>query len=230
MSPVRIRLLSGVALLFAWAASAQDLASTLHRMDELSRGFRSVTADVNKVAYTAVIKQSDESSGHLTVYRRKAKDLRMLFEIVKPDPGAVSYADDKIQIYYPKLSEVQEYDLGGKQSHLVEEFLLLGFGTSSADLQKKYSIKYIEAGTAQGRKTDLLELVPRSTEARGHFPRIEMWVAQKEGYPLRLKLHQPSKDYQLAEYTNVRVNPPDITEASVRMKLPQGVRKVRPQT
>lgn len=56
-----------------------------------------------------------------------------------------------------------------------------------------------------------------------------MWIAQDGGYPLRLKLHQPSKDYQQAEYTNVRVNPPNITEAAVRLKLPKGVKKVRPQ-
>ena len=124
---------------------------------------------------------------------------------------------------------MQEYDLSGKQNRLIEEFLLLGFGTSTSDLGKKYSIKYMEMAAIQGLKADLLELVPKSTEAREHFPRIEMWIAQDGGYPLRLKLYQPSKDYQEAEYTNVHVNPPTITEAAVRLKLPKGVRKVRPQ-
>lgn len=229
MISARICPLLGAALFFAAASSAQNLESALDRMDRLAKGFRGATADVHKIAYTAVIKQSEESSGHLTVFRKKAKDLRMLFEIEKPDPGAVAYADDKVLIYYPKIAEVQEYDLGGKQSQLIEEFLLLGFGTSASDLQKKYSIQYGEMATVQGLKADLLELVPKATEARAHFPRIQMWVAQDGGYPLRLKLHQPSKDYQEAEYTNVRVNPPTITEASARMKLPTGVRKVRPQ-
>jgi len=227
MISARICPLLGAALLFAAASSAQNLEAALGRMERLSKGFHAATADVHKIAYTNVIKQSEESSGRLTVFRAKSRDLRMLFEIEKPDPGAVAYADDKVQIYYPKLAEVQEYNLGGKQSRLIEEFLLLGFGTSTSDLRKKYSIKYLEVTTVQGLPADLLELVPKSTEAREHFPRIEMWVAQDGGYPLRLKLHQPSKDYQEAEYTKVRVNPPTITEASVGMKLPEGVRIVR---
>src|SRR5271157_1798339 len=95
--------LLGAALLFAAAASAQNLEAALARMERLSKGFHSVTAEVHKIAYTAVIKQSDESSGRLTILRAKSKDLHMLFEIEKPDPGAVAYADDKVRIYYPKL-------------------------------------------------------------------------------------------------------------------------------
>ena len=229
MISARIRPLLGAALVFAAAISAQDLESALGRMDRLSKGFRGLTADLHKTAYTAVIKQSDESFGRLTVFRAQPKDLRMLVEIDKPDPTAVAYGDNKVQIYYPKIAEVQEYDLSGKQNHLIEEFLLLGFGTSTSDLRKKYSITFKQEATVQGLKADLLELVPKSAEARADFPSIEMWVAQGGGYPLRLKLYQPSKDYQQAEYTNVRVNPPNITEAAVRLKLPKGVKKVRPQ-
>ncbi|MGD0002467.1 MAG: outer membrane lipoprotein carrier protein LolA [Bryobacteraceae bacterium] len=229
MISARIRPLLGAALVFAAAISAQDLESALGRMDRLSKGFRGLTADLHRITYTAVIKQADESSGRLTVFRAQPKDLRMLVEIDKPDPGAVAVANNKVQIYYPKIAEVQEYDLSGKQNRLIEEFLLLGFGTSTSDLGKKYSIKYMGMATVQGLKADLLELVPKSTEAREHFPRIEMWIAQDGGYPLRLKLHQPSKDYQEAEYTNVRVNPPNITEAAVRLKPPKGVKRVRPQ-
>ena len=229
MISARICPLVGAALVFAATISAQDLESALGRMDRLSKGFRGLTADLHRITYTAVIKQAEESSGRLTVFRAQPKDLRMLVEIEKPDPGAVAVANNKVQIYYPKIAEVQEYDLSGKQNRLIEEFLLLGFGTSTSDLGKKYSIKYMEMATVQGLKADLLELVPKSTEAREHFPRIEMWIAQDGGYPLRLKLYQPSKDYQEAEYTNVRVNPTNITEAAVRIKLPKGVKKVHLQ-
>ena len=225
----RISRLLGAALLFAACAPAQNLNAALQRVDRLSKGFHALTADVRKIAYTAVIKQSDESSGRLTVFRAPGKDLRMLFEIEKPGPGAISFAAKKVLIYYPKLAQVEEYDLGGKQTRLIDEFLLLGFGASASDLRKNYSIRYEEMTTVQDRKADLLELVPKSTEAREQFPRIEMWIAQDGGYPLRLKLHQPSKDYQLAEYTNVQVNPPSVTEASVHMKLPKGVKRVRPE-
>jgi outer membrane lipoprotein-sorting protein len=229
MISARISLLLGAALLCAACCPAQDLEATLARMDRLAKSFHSVTADLHETAYTAVIKESDEKFGHLTIFRAPNKDLRMLFEIEKPDPGAISFANNKVLVYYPKLSQVEEYDLGGKQKGLIEEFLLLGFGPSISDLKKRYSIRYEEVTTIQERKTDLLELVPKDAEAREQVPRIEMWIAQDGGFPLRLKLYQPSKDFHAAEYTNVHVNPPSITEASVNMKLPKGVKTVRPE-
>lgn len=133
-------------------AQAGPREDTLARMDEGIGRFRGLTAKVRKTTYTALIKESSEESGTMTLFRPKPKDLRMLIDFTKPDPRAVGFQGKKVQLYNPKLLLVQEYDLG-KQGGLVEQFLLLGFGTPGSELAKSYPIKHLGEETVNGTKT-----------------------------------------------------------------------------
>jgi outer membrane lipoprotein-sorting protein len=220
--------LIAAAALFAAAASAQSLESTLSRMDALSKGFRGATADVRKISFTYFAKDTDEESGQISLFRPSPQDMRMLVEFTKPEERAVAFAKSKVQMYYPKIKTVQEYNLG-KESHLVDQFLLLGFGSSGAELRKSYSIKYVELATIDGGKADHLFLEPKAAEAKDHVRGIDLWIAQPGGYPVRMKVLQPSKDSVEIQYSNLKINPSSLTEASVRLKLPKGVKKETPQ-
>ena len=208
--------------------AAQSVDATLARMTELSKGFRSATADVEKISYTFVIKDESKESGKMTVYRPNPRDTRMKFEFNAPEEHAVAYANSKLEIYYPKRAERERYDLG-KQSRLIEEYLLLGIGSSGADLRKAYYIKYLDTTDEGGAKADHLELVPKAGEAREQVSKIELWVAQPGGYPVRMKVLQPSRDFNEVRYTSVHINPSSISEDSVRLKVPPGVKTVTPQ-
>jgi outer membrane lipoprotein-sorting protein len=221
------RLIAAVAL-FTAGAGAQSLESTLGHMDTLSKGFRGVTADVRKISFTYFAKDTDEESGRIFLYRASPQDMRMLVEFTKPQERAVSYAKNKVLMYLPKANTVQEYNLG-KESRLVDQFLLLGFGSSGADLRKSYSIKYVEMTTIDGEKADHLLLEPKAGEAKDHVRGIDLWIANPGGYPVRMKVLQPSKDTMEFQYSNLKLNPSSLTEASVRLKLPKGVKKETPQ-
>lgn len=214
-------------LLLCAAARANGLDEALARMDKAAVGFRGLTATLTKTSYTALIKESTVESGTMTLFRPKARDMRVLIEFTKPDPHAVSFQNKKAQLYMPKANVVQEYDLG-KQSALVDQFLLLGFGTPGSELKKSYAVKYLGTETMNGVKTDHLDLVPNSEEARKAFRHFEVWVSQADGITVQMKAHQPSNDYVLFVYTDIKVNPP-INESSVKMKLPKGVKKETPQ-
>jgi outer membrane lipoprotein-sorting protein len=216
-----------VSLLWTQGAIAAPLDDALARLDKAAIGFRGLTASIKKSTYTAIIKESNEESGTMTLFRPKPKDLRMLVEFDKPDTRAVSFQNRKIQIFYPKLMTVQEYDLG-KQASLVDQFLLLGFGTSSKELQQSYDIKLTGEEALPGGKADRLELVPKSEEARKSVKRIEIWVSQTDGVTVQQKVHQPSRDYVLISYSDIKLNPA-MTEDSVKLKLPKGVKKETPQ-
>jgi outer membrane lipoprotein-sorting protein len=224
----RTRNLIAFAALFAGAASAQSLESTLGRMDAVSKGFRGATADLKKISFTYFAKDTDEESGRISLYRPSPQDMRMLVEFSKPQERAVSYAKDKVLMYLPKANTVQEYNLG-KDSRLVEQYLLLGFGASGADLRKSYSIKYVEMTMIDGDNADHLYLEPKAAEARDQVRGIDLWIAQPGGYPVRMKVLQPSRDTVELQYSNLRINPISLTEASVRLKLPKGVKKETPQ-
>lgn len=206
---------------------AQNLDATLARMDNAASGFRGITAKITMVSHTAIINDTTTESGGITLYRPKPRDLRMLVEFTAPDVSSRSYANRKFQIFYPKINTVQEYDLG-KQASLIDQFLLLGFGTPGRELAKSYELKYGAVEAINGVKADRLELVPKSQEALQYVRRIEIWIAQDSDQPVQLKVHRPSRDYNLITYTDLKVNPP-LTEDSVKLKLPKGVKKETPQ-
>jgi len=228
MMSARISRLIAAAALFAAAAGAQSVDATLGRMDALSKGFRGVVADVKKISFSYFAKDKDEESGRISVYRASAQDVRMLVEFTRPEERAVAFAKSKVQMYYPKLKTVQEYNLG-KDARLVDQYLLLGFGSSGSDLRKSYNIKYVEVASIDGGKADHLFLEPKAGEAREHVRGIDLWIAQPGGYPVRMKVLEPSRDSIEVQYSNVRINSSSVTEASVRLRLPKGVKKETPQ-
>jgi len=224
----RTRRLFAAAALVAAVAGAQSLESTFSHMDALSKGFRGVTADVRKISFTYFAKDTDEESGRISMYRVSPQDMLMLAEFTKPGQRAVAFAKGKVQMYYPKINTVQEYNFG-KESHLVVQFLLLGFGASGADLRKNYTVKYVELTTIDGGKADHLYLEPKSAEARDQVRGIDLWIAEPGGYPVRMKVLQPSRDTIELQYSNLKINPSSLTESTVRLKLPKGVKKETPQ-
>jgi len=151
----------------------------------------------------------------------------MLAEFSSPEERAVAFDGRKVQIYYPRIQTVQEYDLG-KQSSLIDQFLLLGFGSNSSELKKSYDIKWVGEEPVNGIKCDRLELTPKSDEARQHVRRIEIWDLAQDGVTQQQKIHQPSRDYVLITYRDIKLNPP-LTDDSTRLKLPKGVKKETPQ-
>ena len=207
--------------------TAGDLASTLARMDKAAAGFAGLTADIKSVSHTFIIKDTTEESGRMTLQRPKPRDTRMLVEFSKPEPRALSFAGRKVQIFYPKINTVQEYDLG-KQSSLIDQFLLLGFGSTSSELRAGYDIKYLGESEAGGQMADRLELTPKSADARAHVNRIVLWLSQANGQPAQIQVFQPSKDYRLITYTRVALNP-SLGKDAASLKLPKGVKRETPQ-
>lgn len=208
-------------------AAAAPLDDALARLDKAAAGFRGMTAQIRKISYTALVKETSEESGRIVLYRPKPKDLRMLVEFDQPSPRAVAFQGNKIQLYYPKLMTVQEYDLG-KQGGLVDQFLLLGFGTPVRDLRRAYSIRHVGEEKLNGVAADRLELTPLSQEAAHHVKNVEIWVSQSDGMVIQQKVNQPSRDYVLVAYSSIQVNPA-LTPAQVRLNLPKGVKKETPQ-
>lgn len=174
-----------------------------------------------------MIKESSVESGQITLRRPKPRDLKMLAEFTAPDQRAVAFDGRKVQIFYPRILTVQEYDLG-KQSSLVDQFLVLGFGSTSSELSKTYNIQWGGEETLNGVACGRLELIPKSEEARQHVRMIEIWVSSKDGLTQQQKIHQPSRDYKLISYSEIKLNPP-LTDDSTRLKLPRGVKKETPQ-
>src|SRR5437879_9999444 len=110
---------------FGVAAADNELDLALARMDQASSTFKGLTADLKKIAHTEVINKDEIDEGTIAVKRVKSKDMRVLIDIKKPDAKKAMIGGNKAQIYYPKMNEVQEWDLSRNRG-LVDQFMLLG--------------------------------------------------------------------------------------------------------
>ena len=196
-------------------------------MDKAATGFRGMTAKIKKLTHTAVINDTAEESGSIHVLRPKPRDFRMLVDFQSPEQRSVAYQGRKLQVYLPKIQTVQEYDLG-KQAALLDQFLLLGFGTPGSDLRRSYRIRYLGEESVGAEKASKLELTPLSQEALKQVLKIELWISEAHGQPVQQKIYQPSRDYILITYSGQQFDP-KLSEAAVKLNLPKGVKKEYPQ-
>jgi outer membrane lipoprotein-sorting protein len=224
---VGLCVLAGVLQLRASAAQESPRWSTesaLSRMDKSASDFRSLTADIEQIKYTEVVKDTSTETGQVFVRR----DQKMRIELTKPDPKTILRTGDSLFIYAPKINRVEEYNLG-KHRAIIDQYMRLGFGTKSQDLRKSYDIKLAGEEEIDHRKTLLLELTPKSEEIRNQITKIQMWVDESSWLPIQQKFFEASRgDYFLVKYSNMMKNL-KINDAKFKPDWPKNATRVKPR-
>jgi outer membrane lipoprotein-sorting protein len=171
-------------------------------MDRAAQDFHTLTADLEHVKYTAVVKDTSTETGRIYVRR----DGKMRIEFLKPDPRTILRTGDSFFIYTPKINRVEEYNIG-KHRAVADQFLALGFGTKGETLKKNYLLTLIGEEDFDSHKTVVLELTPKSDQARNQIARIRMWIDEASWLPLEQKFFEAgSDDYFLSHYTHLMKN------------------------
>src|SRR5207237_5334395 len=125
-------------------------------MHEASKTCRSSQADIERTHVTILVNDKDVSSGKF-YYVRQGKDPRVRLELRKPAVQQLLIDKGKLQIYTPGLKQIQEASLGEHQDK-VEMFMALGFGQSSEDLKKNFTVSVAGQDVIDGKKTTVIEL------------------------------------------------------------------------
>ncbi|MGH9660960.1 MAG: LolA family protein [Bryobacteraceae bacterium] len=214
-----VRFLLGMA---AAPLAAQSLGDVLVKMDQAASAFRGLSASVRRVAHTHVINEDSVESGTMLVKRSKGGDLRMLIELRDPDPRTLAFRGRKLEVFYPKILTVQEFDAGGNRR--LEQFFLLGFATTRGELEREYAIRLpaVTGGVAH------VELTPKSQRSAEQIKKVELWITMAIGYPAQQKFHQSGGDYNVVSYTDLKINP-ELADDTLKLKLPPGVKREHPQ-
>jgi outer membrane lipoprotein-sorting protein len=152
-------------------------------MDRAAFSFKALSADVKSVQHTAVINEDNTDIGRMLLKRSK-RDMHMLVELIQPDAKSIAIQGQKVEIYYPKRNAVEEYDIGQRRE-LLDQFMLVGFGTSGKELSAAYNINVLGGDTVAGQATIHLELVPKSPEVLKNLKQLELWIPESEGYPIQ---------------------------------------------
>ncbi len=198
----------------------------LSGMDEAAANFSSMAADLEYTKVTVLVDDRSTEKGKIYFQKDKGK-LRVMLAFQEPAEKYVLFSDNKVSIYRPKIAEVEEYSLANNAG-LLEQFLLLGFGTSGADLQKSYQVALKGEEELDGEPTVHLDLVPRDPKVAARLQHIELWLSPKSWQPLQQKFFEPSKDFLIARYRNLLHNT-KIAAKSFQLPLRGKVRTVRPQ-
>ncbi|HVN03090.1 MAG TPA: hypothetical protein VMT86_01665 [Bryobacteraceae bacterium] len=207
-------------------AAANQMDTVLDRVDKAGAAFKALSAHVRRIAHTAAINEDNEDNGTILLKRVHSRDVRMLIEVSDPDARTVAFQGHKLEVYYPKIQTVQEFDVG-KSRDLLEQFFLLGFGTSRADLLNSYNLRLLGQETVADAKTERIEMIPKSKEVLQYLTKVELWVAGS-GYPVQQKFFLKGGDYQLATYSDVKINP-ELQDAALKLHLPKNVKREFPQ-
>jgi len=198
--------------------------SVLRQLDEQAGEFHSLQANIERTKVTVVVDDKSTESGQMWVRR----DDKMRIELTQPDPRTVLRDGNMFYIFNPKTKTVEEYDLGKKKS-LVDQFLLLGFGTSGNALKKSYLITLQGEEVLDNRKALLLELTPKSEDVRNQISKVQLWLDESTWLPAQQKFFETgSGDYFIVRYTNV-VRNIRISDDRFKPRWPKGVTKIKPQ-
>jgi outer membrane lipoprotein-sorting protein len=211
----------------AWPQSdAAGLDRVLTQMDAAARNFRTTAASVVWDQYQKVIDETETEKGRI-YFRREGGEIQMAADFVEPDSKYVIYSGGKVQVYQPKIDQVNEYNPGKNRSDL-ESFLVLGFGGSGHDLLKSYDVKFLRSETANGVAAEKLELIPKSARLRNNIARILLWIDPARGVSVQQQFFEPSGDYRLAKYSEIQINQ-KLPENAFKLKTTGKTKFISPQ-
>lgn len=216
---VRFAILAALALA---CSQAQPVNAYLSRMDRFAKTFTGAKAHVRSSNHVSGIPDDDVDEGTIFVKRSGAKT-QFLIGFTTPNQYTVAVHDQVVEVYRPKLNEIQEYDLGAHKD-IVQKLFLLGFGMAGSELAANYEIKDPKHETMDGQETTHLELIPKAPEVAKQLKRIEIWISDTTQCPVRQAFYLPDGSTRTAEFTAVEVNPKLPSNA---FDLPKSAKRVR---
>jgi outer membrane lipoprotein-sorting protein len=204
--------------------SSWTLDNVLKQLDTQAAGFQSLTADLERTKVTVVVNDKSTESGQISVRR----DDKMRIEVTQPDARTILRDGDNFYIYNPRIHRVEEYNLGNKKS-VVDQFLLLGFGTSGSSLKESYTVTLQGEETLDNRKVLKLELLPKTDEVRKQLSKIQLWLDESTWLPVQQQFFETgSGDYFIIRYRNINRNV-RIPDNEFKAHWPRGTTRLQPQ-
>jgi|SRR5208337_1066469 len=219
--------IGGLLAAAAWPQSdSAGLERVLNQMDAAARNFRTTEASLVSDQYQKVINESETEKGRV-YFRREGGEIQMAADFAEPDQKYVLYSGGKLQVYQPKIDQVNEYNPGKDRSD-VESFLMLGFGGSGHDLLKSYEVKFLGSENVNGVAAEKLELIPKSARLKNNIARILLWIDPARGVSVQQQFFEPGGDYRLAKYSEIQINQ-KLPENAFKLKTTGKTRFISPQ-
>jgi outer membrane lipoprotein-sorting protein len=217
-----------IAAAFVRLALATDnLQQIMSRMDKAATDFKAMTAQVTYLTHIDVLGDNTTETGAVTMRKVQPEEVQGKVDFISPDRKTITIEKRRVQEYLPKINTLQIFDLD-KHGAQLDKFFMIGFGTSGAELASNYVVSIAGSETINGQAAIRLQLVPKDGEAKSYVQKLELWIPEQgDPYPLREKIFEPSGDYRLVTYSDLKINPPLKADA-LELKPPAGVKIEHP--
>jgi len=217
----KIQILAAVGLLTALAAqqaSAQDAADIVGRAGRIYRGLNSLQA--NFVQTIEDRSQGDTLTSRGVVIQAGANRFAMRF--TDPAGEAIIVDGNHVWTYTPSTAPNVVY-----RSPVPNDPV---YGANFLSLlldrpRERYTATYVGQDTADGRRVDVIDLVPRT--ATMPFSRARIWLGVEDALPRRIELVEGAGQRRVLELSRLRPNAP-TPAGTFTFAIPSGVRVVAP--
>lgn len=186
--------------------SGDELKTVLAQMNQSASTFRTAQANFRFDQWTDVVKQTDTQTGEMFL-RRTHKGTDAELRVAKPDAKQVVFTqqDCKLRFFQPGINQVTERNACGDRAD-IDTYMSLGFGARGDDLLKSFDVTMAGWETLDGVKTARLELVAKDPKIRNMFNKFVLWIDPVRDISIKQQFFEPSGDYRLALYSNIRLN------------------------
>lgn len=207
--------------------AGDNLPNVLARMDKAASDFKSMTAQVSYLTHTDVLNENDTETGTVTMKKVHPNDVQGKVDFTAPDRKIVTIEKRRAQEYLPKIKTLYVFDLS-KHGPQLDQFFLTGFGTSGTELASSYDMTVLGTDNVNGHPAIQLQLIPKAADWRNYVQKITLWIPEQgDPYPLREKIVEPSGDYHVVTYTDLKINPP-LGPDALQLQLPPDVKTEHP--
>ncbi len=218
-----------LALLCASPAAAdrsyrsQDLATALdpqvqallERFEEAQGETKTMTAEFRQVREDALFADAKVLTGGF--WFTNPTDFRWEYEDDDAGPVVVLATKDLVQRWIPSLNVVQQTDISKKSRRIFSYF---GIGADVDNLRRRFDIRMGDASEHPG--TEKLELRGRWRRVKKRLEVLEMWIDQKRGLPVVVRIELPDGGSTTWEFAGIVVNP-EIPAEKYELALPVDV-------
>jgi outer membrane lipoprotein-sorting protein len=202
MHAILILLFAGLAAPFP---AADPLDAVFARIDAAAKTFKGVTADITDTEHHALVPDDDDiSTGTIKLLRVNATLTRLLATLKGPGGNqTIAVNGPDVRVYTPATNTLNQFDFASRQG-MVNQFLLLGFGATSAELKSAYTITWVGEEKISAAPTSHLRLIPKSADSLRTLKQADLWYGAN-GLVAQQKFLQVSGDYRLVTYSNMKL-------------------------
>ncbi len=198
-------------------------------MDQAAPTFRALTANIAMDTYQSVFGEESSPDSHtrengtLQMQRLKKGEVRAILDFKGANAKTIAVIGNVISNYTPENHLVTKTNVGDK-SQMINQFLLLGFGSSGSELSQTYNIESAGTDNVGGTSTTKLQLIPKDAATRQKLSKVFIWIPENGVNPVQQQFFQPAQphdNWRKVTYSNIVVNPK--MSGKLELKLPAGV-------